>query len=349
MSTKLNLVDFFNKHGDVQETGPSWSAFIKDQELKKYQVHVWKNGGNFFFEDIANYLEKVLSNIGMSKANNTSYDSSVLDIVVAPHEFMYHDQGRYWHPKRSSEAIYLNTEQWHTSWFMKTFYFIEKSRKVMDINPNSAFLLRKLGFNSAFFPIIELDPLSQDLEEFNFKDKKHLNLTNKNTYNNFEDREIDILYIATANTKRDKALASLAEKMSNYNTFIHAPKLGGRPITKDNSDAIDQKELRKLARCSKILLNIHREEAPYFEWHRLFLTGISNGCVVLTEPCLKNNILKAGTATGPLDPKASYIQEESISNALKDLLETSSGKKRMLKIHQQALKVSEDLRKTYWD
>ncbi|HEV3400332.1 MAG TPA: glycosyltransferase family A protein, partial [Acidimicrobiales bacterium] len=51
---------------------------------------------------------------------------------------------------------------------------------------------------------------------------------------------------------------------------------------------------------SRLLLNIHREDDPYFEWHRA-LGALANGCVLLTE-----------TATGyePLDPFRHFVMAE---------------------------------------
>jgi hypothetical protein len=42
-----------------------------------------------------------------------------------------------------------------------------------------------------------------------------------------------------------------------------------------------------LAQRSKLLLNIHRDEFPYFEWHRMVCQGIWHRTLVVSEPCFR--------------------------------------------------------------
>ena len=86
------------------------------------------------------------------------------------------------------------------------------------------------------------------------------------------------MLVAVSNPRREYMLAELAPTLSQFNTFIHCPGFDG-PIAMGDPDAICSSDLTQLAKNSKILLNIHRDEMPYFEWHRLFLYGMMNGCV----------------------------------------------------------------------
>jgi GR25 family glycosyltransferase involved in LPS biosynthesis len=337
------LAECFVEYGTIKETdsNKSWLKFIKDNNHQKFNVHVWEEGGNFFFAGMANYMRKVLLEAGLKEAMQSSYDESVLDIVVAPHEFIYHGEGKDWSEKRISNAIYLNTEQWHTKWFSKSLQVISKSKRAMDMNPNSAKALQALGINAVFFPMVDLssEKVISD-KQFSFQDRKFINIISKNNRNDYKDREIDILYVGAANERRNTALARMGKTLSSYNTFIHSPNLVGKPISKDCPDAIDYRNVQKLARNSKILLNIHRDEHPYFEWHRLFLMGISNGCVVLTEPCLTNNFLTSGS---------SYVEMalDKIEDTIKLLLDTDQGQDLLYTIHKHAIKEAEFLKVNY--
>jgi hypothetical protein len=42
------------------------------------------------------------------------------------------------------------------------------------------------------------------------------------------------------------------------------------------------------------MLNIHRDEFPYFEWHRVMMMGIEQGALVLSEPCLPSPGVEPG-------------------------------------------------------
>ena len=347
------LGDYFLTHGvmTTSDTSMSWLEFIKKQGCEKYNIHVWETGGNFFFAGMANYMRKVFNKIGMVETTQSVYDSSVVDIVVAPHEFMYYDEGKNWNDDRVSSAIYVNTEQWNTKWFSKSLDLISKSKKAMDINPNSTKALQSLDIDAVFFPMIQLDQPDVNYDnQFSFQDRKFIDISSKNDETDFENREIDILYIGASNPRRDTALANMAKTLSSYDTFIHSPNLVGQPIFKDDPDAIDFKNVCKLARNSKVLLNIHRDEYPYFEWHRLFLMGINNGCVVLTESCLENNFLTAGTSRGHLNPNASYIESSlsAMPETIKFLFDTDAGKQRLRSVHEQAIKATQLLTENYF-
>jgi len=50
-----------------------------------------------------------------------------------------------------------------------------------------------------------------------------------------------------------------------------------------------------LSQRSKILLNVHQDEIPYFEWHRMILLGIWQDTLVISEPCFRVPGLDPGT------------------------------------------------------
>ena len=59
----------------------------------------------------------------------------------------------------------------------------------------------------------------------------------------------------------------------------------GVPLIKGQDQALDTEAVIGLSRRSKILLNIHRDELPYFEWHRIMFHGLWQNTLVVTEPC----------------------------------------------------------------
>jgi hypothetical protein len=93
--------------------------------------------------------------------------------------------------------------------------------------------------------------------------------------------------------------------------------LGGRDFT-------------QLALNSKILLNIHRDDIGYFEWHRLFLYGVANGCTVLTEPSFAPPFLVKGEH---------YLEAalEEMPDVLQRLLKTPDGAADLKRISENGL------------
>lgn len=122
-------------------------------EGRKLKVHCYEKG-NFFFSDIATYLENYLTHLGYEIEKDVQ---AAIDIVIAPHEFMIYGEGKQWSDDRIENSIYLNTELWQTSWFTLSLRYMQKSKLgCLDINPTSAAGLAQLGIRAAFLPILPL-------------------------------------------------------------------------------------------------------------------------------------------------------------------------------------------------
>lgn len=297
---------------------------------RKTLVLCWKDG-NFFFEDIAGYLCEYLANRG--HVVERSYDDAGVElashnlVVVAPHEYCIHGPGRHWPADRFAQAVSVNTEQWHTSWFSLALGVMMRSRKALDINPASARGLCKLGIATAFLPIHPAEgptfafpraPLSPQTASPRWV--KPLTYPDR-----FADRPYDILYVAALNDRRARVLAGLASRLAQYDCFLHTPLLQG-PVTARSANMIPSADLAQLARNSRILLNIHQGRSGYFEWHRLFVSGIHEGCVVVTEPCVDTGIFVAGRH---------YLEVEAgaMGPYLDWLLGTDAGQHKMAEVH----------------
>lgn len=300
-------------------------------------VHVYGKG-NFFFKDIAAYTCHYLQSLGFETSTSVDATGKHTDLVVAPHEFMVLGEGANWPTHRVKNAIYLNTEQWQTSWFSRSLPYLTESKfGVLDINPNSAIGLRKLGLPAAFLPMLALRNTPFENSATELREVTHRNrlIHSCQTPVNFNERPYDLFYFGVSNSRRDYILASLAQDISRWPAFLHTPKHGG-PIKDDDVDSLAFGELNYIARRSKILLNIHRSDVGYFEWHRIVLNGITNGCVVVTEPCHRNSHLEVGKH---------YLEcpARQLGEYLRNLIETDSGQKKLEEIHANNLRLTQEL------
>ncbi len=299
-------------------------------DTRPVKILFWSEG-NFFFSDIARYLSAFLTELGYEAscgevASRRELSSHTL-IVTAPHEFCVYGQGREWPASALEAAIYLNTEQWHTTWFSLAYAFIQRSRRALDMNPESAAGLAALGIDTAFLPLLPLPgspfavedgPISsafardRDIKALTFPDR-------------FRERPYDLFFVGALNDRRAIALANMAECLAGHDSFLHCARLAG-PVRPGDPDAMATSDVVKIARNSKILLNIHQGDSHYFEWHRLFLFGIMEGCVVVTEPCLPNQWVRSGTH---------YIECEAaeMPDRLDRLLGTPAGREEMERVH----------------
>ena len=119
--------------------------------------------GNFFMQEIANLVHWQLSALNFDSQLRTeeSDRAEVLDIriFVAPHEFFWLGQGENWrHLVQASGTVLFNVEQVQTAWFCKGLPFLLEAPLVLDINFQSAILLRRMGCNAIHY----MPPYLQD-------------------------------------------------------------------------------------------------------------------------------------------------------------------------------------------
>jgi hypothetical protein len=259
-------------------------------------IFCWDQG-NFFFAEIARYLEVLLTRLGVDArlgAENEMPAAGITPIVVAPHEFCVHGAGRLWPEELQSRTVPVNTEQWHTGWFTHALRFIRKSGVGLDINPSSASGLAALGYRVAFVPLVELGPFQVDRAPLSPEFAAARAIEPLTYPAAAADRPYALLFIGACNARRSGLLGALAPDLARHQAFVHCPRFDG-PVRAGDPDAMRTSDAVQLARNARILLNLHQGEGRYFEWHRLFLLGIAKGCVVVSEPCLPNPWVIEGT------------------------------------------------------
>ena len=160
---------------------------------------------------------------------------------------------------------------------------------LVDLSPQSAVFLPSLGFASSGFLPLGFVPDTGANDREMLRDRVH-GLEDVPVRPDagralaWHERPIDVLFLGTLTERRSAALARLAPTLAAYRCFIHAPGYG-RPL-RGSKGRIDETHSRWLVSQSKVLLNIHRGEFPYFEWHRVVTLGAEQGTVVISEPSL---------------------------------------------------------------
>jgi hypothetical protein len=294
-------------------------------------VLYWSDG-NFFFTDIAHYVAETLTGAGFEVQLRDEHRDLDLEcteiVVVAPHEYCVHGPGAAFTPEIASRVVHVNLEQWHTSWFSLALDKMLTSRKALDINPLSARGLSRLGIKTGFLPLL---PRAGGVFDFGqeppSKQLTRLRAVKPLTYpRKVLERPYDILFVGYLNQRRAQALAELGHVLSDHDCFLHSPRFTG-PITPDSPNMIGSRDLAQIAQNTKVLLNIHQGESHYFEWHRLVVSGIAQGCVPLTEPC---------APIGIVEPGKHYIEAtlEEMPERIAWLLGTTQGLREIERIHK---------------
>lgn len=252
--------------------------------------------GNFFFADLADRIASALRNDGIRVCRldqNTPRPSAVaVDLFIAPHEFFHLGAGVTWSSRHPvSHPIMLNTEQPGTHWHFLAMHSAGPNALVVDLSPQSALIQQQMGrSNSAFLPI-GWHPRSLDDEQASASSVP--GATGPTTAGEgslpspasaWSDRPIDVLFLGTLTDRRSKALARLAPTLSKHTCFVQMPTIRHAAVTA-RRHRFGVRESVAAARRAKILLNIHREDVAYFEWHRIVMMGMQQGALVVSEPC----------------------------------------------------------------
>jgi len=269
--------------------------------------------GNFFFRQIADRLAAGFRAAGCRvyrlDQNSQRPDDVTLDFVVAPHEFFLLGAGPRWRNTIDvTRSVVFNTEQPGTPWYFRALRYGAGAGMLVDLSPQSAALLPGLGFpKSGFLPLGPVAGTAAAPESIrdcvSGLEDVPLHPESGRGDIRWEERPIDVLFLGTLTPRRSEALARLAPTLARHRCFIHAPTGFGRPL-RGAKGQIDEAHSRYLAAQSKILVNIHRGEFPYFEWHRIVMLGAEQGAVVVSERSLPVPGIQPGCHYVPADIEA---------------------------------------------
>ncbi|MEL7333006.1 MAG: tetratricopeptide repeat protein, partial [Cyanobacteria bacterium J06560_2] len=253
--------------------------------------------GNYFITEIADYVADALSYSGhtVTRLDEQDTPSPQLDShwVIAPHEFFYLGDGHKWAQKQDwlENAILVNVEQPQTTWFSKAFHFLRHTKVIFDINVKSTAIMHALGLPAYWLPLGDLENYAslEAAEQLpDLLSMRSLSAQVRECLPPIDaplvERPLDIHFIGTLNQRREEFFAKSASWLSKYRCFLHMPSMGV-PLLKGQDQALDTQAVIGISRRSQILLNVHRDPLPYFEWHRIVFHGLWQNTLVVTEPC----------------------------------------------------------------
>ena len=255
--------------------------------------------GNCFFRHIADRLADGLRTCGVKALrldqNSARPPEVAVDVFVAPHEFFALGGGRSWRNRPEvARSVMFNMEQPGIPEYFRVLSNSEPETTVIDLSPQSAVVLRDCGRRrSGYLPLGWLSPAPSNTAGNRHHPLTHVGWLEASPgsqddwggpeVHEWRERPIDVLFLGTLTPRRSKALARLASTLSKYRCFIQAPTPSRLPLTVGKREGGRDDSLR-LARRAKVLLNLHRDECPYLEWHKVMVMGIQQGALVLSEP-----------------------------------------------------------------
>lgn len=270
---------------------------------KKVALYITSNG-NYFFREILTYIQEGFSELGYSVVVKDEHDEFGGDfdwhIVVAPHEFFFIGDG--WHFRDNpwpKNTIIVNLEQPHLSWFAQVEHCLPQAYAVWDINYESTQLLAQKHSRAMFVPL----GYSHSIEKKNIVMQLPQNQTTEmldvvSMVGNFHiaafaKRPIDICFIGVLSERRDKFFAEYGSLFTKYNCYFYFWN-GKQPMITGTNTSMDTTTAQGIIQRSKILINIHQGDQPYFEWHRIVNQGIANRTLVISETCTSGDEFTPG-------------------------------------------------------
>jgi hypothetical protein len=261
--------------------------------------------GNFFSRDIADLIARGLQAHGVEAVQRDETASRNerlnLRVFVAPHEFFYLGGGQAWAPLASAaNSVLYNVEQMQTQWFCRAFPLLLQAPLVLDINFQTAEVLRRAGCNVVHFmpghlptalcaqPRIDIPEIGL-IKGYDFSQRPY----NWFESNRLEDRPIDILFTGRSTPHREGIMPRLRKLSDNFR-FICIDTHQIQALTERKHWSISTEIKCALGQRTKIMLNIHRDSLGYFEWSRMVMQGFWQGACVVSEPGMPNPIYQSG-------------------------------------------------------
>lgn len=318
----------------VRLDGHDQTPAPKDQEIGVF----YNTQGNVFLKEFAECVVFDLQAAGFSAVLcNELTDKAALpkrSIVVGPHEFFFIGNGSSFADESFlRNAVVLNTEQPQTIWFDRAVPFSLLSKGVIDISPQVANIYGETGIPTLHVDLsgAPINDVAPDSSDPMFRVLPIAARTAVGLQAPIESRPIDVSFFGAMSSHRERFFSRSARFLSDYETYIYCRRFTS-PIGINGRDGNLTKLASFVARQSKITLNVHRDEYNFFEWHRIVRTGMDNGSLIVSEPCLRHPVFKPGV----------HFFEESgrhIHNLIEWLLRSPEGLARAEQVRTEASQV----------
>lgn len=263
-------------------------------------VHVHPQS-HIVFHEFQSMLVAAFRHLGMSaEPTQAGFDTPAeLRIIIAPHDFFYLEPRIDAASVDLQTCILFNTEQIPSFWFGRCYRFLRAAAGVLDINLQTAACLSDLGLTVRFLPLgrIEGFPLFQPTlpvpPEYAVWSGTNAG-GSIDAHRPLSERPIDLLWIGSNARRRQTFWEGAKPVFDQHASFVRLVNVKGA-LKADHPDAISGLAFAALARQSKILLNVHHFDAPYFEWQRLMHFGFLQGACVVSETLSQIPGLQPGT------------------------------------------------------
>jgi glycosyltransferase involved in cell wall biosynthesis len=205
-------------------------------------------------------------------------------LVIAPHEFfpLFVEPLHGGNKRLDSllpEVNVLNVEQPGSQWFELAWHYARRSRGLFDISSEGVREFARRGRVAAHLPLGFASSLMGPALLAG-------------------DRPIDVLFMGHLSVRREEFFARHAGTFSRHRCKILFSDVAS-PRTTNTAGYYAGRARLELFAASKIVLNVHSSDRPYFETHRALL-ALANRCLLVTE---------ISRGTGPLISGRHFVMD----------------------------------------
>ena len=246
----------------------------RQPEIKAVHLFVTSKS-NLFIREIAELLCAGFGAAGceaqlfVDQIPEENTEDGKIQIVVTPHEFfnLFLTHQVPWEKIQSlaKHLFLLGTEQPESEWFYSNLVMAPHARAMLDIHLSGVAGYRASGVRCFHLPLGYHPLLEQRDQSGN------------------SERDVDVCVLAAMTDRREEFIAANADWFAARNCHLRLVPLGFAK-TETTRSYLPPARRNALLQRTKILLNVHYSELPYFEWHRA-LIGLANRCCIITEPC----------------------------------------------------------------
>ncbi len=230
--------------------------------------------------EIASVIAAGLADLGLSvifpAPGLPEPERNRINVVVAPHEFFFLFTGASSEElmRAASHSICIGVEQPGTEWFERGLTYASEGPIMFDINALAIDELAHRGYEAEQLTI------------------GYHPMWDRWGGNRDKQRTTDVLFLGALTKRRDAVLGEAVRHLWEWNSDLRLFAMAGPVRNPDKHFIAGHDKWDRLA-DSRILLNVHRGDVPYFEWVRA-LEAVVNGCLVVTEMSIEYGPLVPG-------------------------------------------------------
>jgi GT2 family glycosyltransferase len=249
-------------------------------------VIVMAPGQNRFFLELAQALrfeiERLNVRCSISKEGFPPLQSGRIYALLPPHEYFALTAEDEIDKRALKRTLFITAEQPGTTHFEENVRLANLSGGLFDINRSAARAYARRGVAARYLQL----GYSPSLDHFPGE----------------SDPKIDLLFMGAYSPRRARVLAGCARNISLIKSRLVISD-NSRPNPDSSAAFVSGENKVQLLRDSRMILNIHQNELPYFEWARV-IDAIHCGCVILTEHSTDYHPLVPGVHLASARPKA---------------------------------------------